>query len=1428
MNRSVKPMFHLTQAEDQNWIRSGDRSRRRRLMAILRLAHRVLGVQRKSLGLGMLGVAGNLRSTTAIGALTMIIALGVSGAAHAQYQAGGGTATGTSSVAIGVGTQANGAASVALGTNNSATGNASIAIGNEMSVNGLNAIGIGVFANATGINALALGGNARANGDGATSIGVNSVATAGAAAFGLNARADGLNSTAIGYVTRATGLRATALGFGATASGLDSLAQGNSAVASNQNAIAMGFQATATAINAINLGNRTVAGMGALQESALAIGTDVLASQVDSIAVGRNSRSTGTSATAMGRNASAWGNQSIALGLGAIAGVQANTALPNSIAIGTNAVSSGTAGTAIGTAANATADFSTAIGNQVVASGFGSLAAGSGAQGTGVSSVALGNNATASAQNAIAVGLGSVANSADAVAIGTSATATGGKAVAIGAGNVAYGDGAVAIGDPSYASGTGAFTGGANNIANADGTASATAANAANGAVAIGNSNVAIGQGSVALGNTSRAGAAGAVALGDTAVANNADDVALGSGSVTDVAVGTASTVIAGTTYNFAGTAIPSSTVSIGAAGAERTITNVAAGRISAASTDGINGSQLFATNQAVESVATTITNINNGAGIKYFHANSVLPDSSALGTDSVAIGPNAVASNTGDVAIGLNSATSVTTAVGGTTIGGVNYAFAGTTPAGALSIGSAGAERQLQNVAAGQLSGASTDGVNGSQLFATNQQVTTNTTDIANLGNSIGDIGNTINNIAGDTSATYTDANGDGIRYVRTNDRTLAISDSSAQGVGSTAVGYNATAIAESSLALGRESQSTILGGVALGSGSISDRALAPATGQIAAGPTNFIEFNTADKTLLGAVSVGTATSYRQITNVADGTDAQDAVTIRQLQGAIASVAATPSKYFHANSAAGDSLAVGAESVAVGPLTVVNGDNGVGIGNGAIVDQTAPGGTAIGQGAHVLLADGIALGTQSTAAGIQSVALGAGAQSNHINSVALGAQSVTTVGAQANYTAFALAAPQTSFGEVSFGFAGSERKLTNVAAGSAETDAVNVSQLRGLGTQITNHLGGGSVVNPDGSITGPTYNIQGGSYTTVYDGFTAVDASLTSLNNQINNGGGIKYFHANSTLADSSATGTDSVAIGPESVASGTDSLAAGHGSRAVGQGAVALGDGAQANNTNDVALGSGSVTETAVGTSGTTIRGEQYDFAGTAPVGTVSVGADGAERTITNVAAGRISADSTDAINGSQLHATNSAIEDLEGGIGNINDNAVFYDRNSDGSKTNNITLQGGDVNAPVVISNVGKGVADNDAVNVSQLKENVTYAVKTSNDYTDSVATTTLSEANSYTDQKFGQLNQEFDSIRDEARQAAAIGLAAASLRYDDRPGKVSVAVGGGYWRDAGALAFGTGYTSENGRVRANLSGTTAGGHWGVGAGLSFTLN
>jgi trimeric autotransporter adhesin len=198
----------------------------------------------------------------------------------------------------------------------------------------------------------------------------------------------------------------------------------------------------------------------------------------------------------------------------------------------------------------------------------------------------------------------------------------------------------------------------------------------------------------------------------------------------------------------------------------------------------------------------------------------------------------------------------------------------------------------------------------------------------------------------------------------------------------------------------------------------------------------------------------------------VADGTQSQDAVTVRQLSGALQSFAVTPLQYFHANSTAMDSLAIGAESVAVGPQTVVNGDNGVGIGNGAVVQQTAPGGVAIGQGATSHRADSIALGTQSSAAAVQGVAIGAGTSVTQAGGVALGAGSVASTaagsagyvptGASASQTA-AINATTSTLSAVSVGNAssGQFRQITGVAAGSLDSDAVNVSQLKAVQTTV-------------------------------------------------------------------------------------------------------------------------------------------------------------------------------------------------------------------------------------------------------------------------------------------------------------------------------------------------------------------------------------
>ncbi len=216
---------------------------------------------------------------------------------------------------------------------------------------------------------------------------------------------------------------------------------------------------------------------------------------------------------------------------------------------------------------------------------------------------------------------------------------------------------------------------------------------------------------------------------------------------------------------------------------------------------------------------------------------------------------------------------------------------------------------------------------------------------------------------------------------------------------------------------------------------------------------------------------------------------------------------------------------------------------------------------------------------------------------------------------------------------------------------------------------------------------------------------------------------------------------------------------------------------------------------------------------------------GIDAGDKKITNVAAGE---DDTDAVNVSQL----KKVEDKA-------DRAVQYDYDDDGNRQNSVTLIGGDPNSPVLIRNVARGTADTDAVNVGQLNDKASETLSLAYSYTDAryqqainyvdqTAAQTLESANRYTDSRFDMLASDISDVRGEARQAAAIGLAAASLRFDNRPGKLSASVGAGLWRDASAFALGIGYTSEDGRLRSNLSATTAGGDWGIGAGLSFTFN
>lgn len=484
-------------------------------------------------------------------------------------------------------------------------------------------------------------------------------------------------------------------------------------------------------------------------------------------------------------------------------------------------------------------------------------------------------------------------------------------------------------------------------------------------------------------------------------------------------------------------------------------ITNVANGAISAASSDAINGSQLYTTNKYIADALGGDAEVNADGTI-------------TAPTYTIA---NAEYNNVGDAldALDDNALLWDETANGG---------------AGAYNASHDGKASIITNVANGSISEDSTDAVNGSQLNATNMMIEQNT--------------QIINQLAGNTDATYIQENGAGINYVRTNDDGLAFNDASAQGVGATAIGYNSVAKGDSSVAIGQGSYSDVDTGIALGSSSVSSRVIAKGSRDTSITENGVvIGYDTTDGELLGALSIGDDGKYRQIINVADGSEAHDAVTVRQLQNAIGAVATTPTKYFHANSTEEDSLAVGTDSLAMGAKTIVNGDKGIGIGYGAYVDANALNGIAIGSNAQVI----------------------------HVNSIAIGNGSTTTRGAQTNYTAYNMDAPQNSVGEFSVGSADGQRQITNVAAGSADTDAVNVGQLKVTDAQVSQNTQ--SITNLDNRVTN-------------------LDSRVTNIENGIGDivtTGSTKYFKTNTDGVDASAQGKDSVAIGSGSIAAADNS---------------------------------------------------------------------------------------------------------------------------------------------------------------------------------------------------------------------------------------------------------------------------------------------
>lgn len=174
-------------------------------------------------------------------------------------------------------------------------------------------------------------------------------------------------------------------------------------------------------------------------------------------------------------------------------------------------------------------------------------------------------------------------------------------------------------------------------------------------AIALGNAGTsAIGPGAIAIGAGAQATQANSVAIGAGATASTPDSVALGAGSTTSAATPTAGTTLRGTDYGFAGSN-PAGVLSVGSAGAERQIQHVAAGQLSATSTDAVNGSQLFATNQALNNLAVTA-----GAGINV--STAATGTGIALGTSVANVGPGGTVTYTAGNNMVLTQAGAATT----------------------------------------------------------------------------------------------------------------------------------------------------------------------------------------------------------------------------------------------------------------------------------------------------------------------------------------------------------------------------------------------------------------------------------------------------------------------------------------------------------------------------------------------------------------------------------------------------------------------------------------------------------------------------------------------------------------------------------------------------------------------------------------------
>lgn len=308
------------------------------------------------------------------------------------------------------------------------------------------------------------------------------------------------------------------------------------------------------------------------------------------------------------------------------------------------------------------------------------------------------------------------------------------------------------------------------------------------------------------------------------------------------------------------------------------------------------------------------------------------------------------------------------------------------------------------------------------------------------------------------------------------------------------------------------------------------------------------------------------------------------------------------------------------------------------------------------------------------------------------------------------------------------------------------------------------------TITNAENTIAGGVQNASHSSNTLVFGNTNAIDFRS---DNSFAGGERNKITGKNSFIfgEDAVVEGDNTYAIGKEAVANATNSLA--------------IGNGAKATEENSVAIGNNSITNTAIGTESETINGTTHTFAGSAPLGTVSIGDIGKERTVTNVAAGRISDTSTDAINGSQLHA-------------------IIEEADKIGTKVNSHETRINDISVKV---DKNKEVLGNHEVRITT---NENHIGDLENKIIE-VGSNTLKEANNYTDSQVAHVG---------AQSAALAGLHPLDFNKDD---KASYAASVGHYRNANAVAVGAFYRPNE---RIMISGAVSfGKHIQMNLGVAF---